>query len=176
MPLLRLSRRVSRSERFTVADVFDAPAERVIAQGRLVLCALSLAAIHLDPTQPARYASAAYDFLIAYSAFAAVLLVVTIWRFLGPTTRVLIHVVDIAVVSILLFLTDGPTSPFFAFFTFILLAATMRWRARAVLITAVVLALVLLTASFLEAANPIPPEPNDYALNKTVIRGANWMF
>src|SRR5437899_113592 len=172
MPLFRLSQRLSRSEPFIPADLLDAPAERVVAQGRLVLCALSVWAIHLDPTEPARYATTAYGLLIAYFAFSAALVALTILRILGPATRLVIHFVDIAVVSILLFLTDGPTSPFFAFFTFILLAATMRWRARAVLITAVALALVLLTASFLEAANPIPPEPADYALNKAVIRGA----
>jgi len=35
----------------------DAPVERIIAQGRFVLCLLSLLAVHLDPTQPAHYAA-----------------------------------------------------------------------------------------------------------------------
>src|SRR5262249_46828054 len=52
MPLLRSSSRLLRGEKITRADMFDAPSEEVIAQGRIVLCALSLLAIYLDPMQP----------------------------------------------------------------------------------------------------------------------------
>ena len=51
MPLLRSSRRVLRGEKITPADVFDVHTERVIAEGRAILCALSLLAIWLDPGQ-----------------------------------------------------------------------------------------------------------------------------
>src|SRR5262252_4667696 len=51
MPLLRSSRRILLGEKITPADVFDAHSERVIAEGRIILCALSLLAIWLDPGQ-----------------------------------------------------------------------------------------------------------------------------
>jgi hypothetical protein len=51
MPLLRSSRRILLGEKITRADVFDDHSERVIAQGRIILCALSLLAIWLDPAQ-----------------------------------------------------------------------------------------------------------------------------
>ena len=51
MPLLRSSRRILLGEKITPADVFDAHSERVIAEGRIILCALSLLAIRLDPGQ-----------------------------------------------------------------------------------------------------------------------------
>ena len=71
MPLLRSSSRLLRGEKITRADMFDAPSERVIAQGRIVLCALSLLAVYLDPMQPE---TAVPGVLIAYSVFAVVLL------------------------------------------------------------------------------------------------------
>src|SRR5215469_16829023 len=49
MPLLRSSRRVLLGEKITPADVFDAHSERVIAEGRAILCALSLLAIGSTP-------------------------------------------------------------------------------------------------------------------------------
>src|SRR5262245_24642170 len=72
MPLLRSSRRVLRGEKITPADVFDVHTERVIAQGRIILCALSLLAIWLDPGQLGDSPTAT-PVLIAYSALALAL-------------------------------------------------------------------------------------------------------
>ena len=66
-------------------------------------------------------------------------------------------------ISVLLSLTDGPTSPFFVFFTFALLAATLRWQWQAVVATAATLTGVLLIWIGTSGYND---------LNTAIIRGA----
>src|SRR6266566_4218020 len=73
MTLRSMSERLVDLERITSADIFNAPAERVIAQGRLLLCALATLAIQFAPTQPTQYAAAAELILWVYFAFAALM-------------------------------------------------------------------------------------------------------
>ena len=93
MPVLRSSRRILLGEKITPADVFDDHSERVIAQGRIVLCALSLLAIWLDPGQLADSPTAA-QVLIAYSALALALLAIPFWKFPGSVAGYLVHAAD----------------------------------------------------------------------------------
>src|SRR5262245_39789645 len=97
------------------------PSGRVIALGRLMLAALFLIAILIDVSQPAHAPEAAYALLGSYLLFAAAITVAT-WRnwwldarLAGPA-----HAIDIIFFAILVLLTEGFTSPFFAFFMFIL--------------------------------------------------------
>jgi signal transduction histidine kinase len=169
MVAMRLSDKLAYLARATRADMLNAPAERVIAQCRLLLCALSSLAIALEPTQPAQYAEATAQTLLAYLAFGAILVALTRYRFLSPRTCQAIHFADVVIISVLLCLTDGPTSPFFVFFTFALLAATLRWRWQAVVATAAVLAGVFLVAS-INKGTSASAEGND--LNTAIISGA----
>jgi signal transduction histidine kinase len=167
MALPRVSEKLVDWERITSADIFNAPAERVIAQGRLLLCALATLAIQFAPTQPTQYAAVAELILWVYFAFAAILVALTRYRFLTPAMRGLVHFVDVVMISELLFFTDGPTSPFFVFFTFALLAAMLRWQWQVVIATAVALMGVLFIiriTGVAAAAN------NDF--NAAIIRGA----
>jgi signal transduction histidine kinase len=154
-------------ERITSADIFNAPAERVIAQGRLLLCALAALAIQFSPTQPTQYAATAELILWAYLAFAAILVGLTRYRFLTPTMRGLVHFVDIVMISELLFFTDGPTSPFFVFFTFALLAAMLRWQWQVVIATVAALMGVLFIVWITRVATTA-----DNDLETAIIRGA----
>src|SRR5262245_25678910 len=141
-----VSAKTQRS-RLTRGDLLDAPADRVIAQARLVLCALSLIALQLDPVEPNAGAQPVYIVLQAYFAFAAVMVYARFRLHLPPALQYVVHGTDIAFISTLMVLTEGPISPFFLFFTFILLSATMRWNWPAVVATAAVMALVLLATS-----------------------------
>jgi signal transduction histidine kinase len=157
----QVSEKLVGLERITRADIFNAPAERVIALGRLLLCALSTLAIQLEPTEPAQHAANVQLTVMLYLLFAAILVPVTRYGFLSQRTRATIHAADIVFISVLVFLTDGPTSPFFVFFTFALLAATLRWQWQAVVATAAMLTGVLLLAG-----------TKDIDLNTAIIRGA----
>ena len=173
MPLLRLSD-VKRSKRVTLGDWLDIPADRVIAQGRLVLCALSLIALHFDPLQPTQLTMPAYSVLQAYFAFAAVMVYIGLRFRVPPAAQYAVHLADIAFTSILMFLTEGPTSPFFLFFTFVLLSATMRWNWQAVVATAAIIALVLLVAApWLATSRASAPDSVGDEFTQDLIRGAH---
>src|SRR5688500_13809968 len=108
-----------------IQSAFQHRSGRVIALGRLVLAAVFLLAIRLDPTQPSHFENATYAILVAYLAWAAAYLAMT-WSnwWLERRLALAAHILDIAMFGIMVYLTEGYTSPFFTFFVFILLSAT----------------------------------------------------
>lgn len=173
MPLLRLSRRILLGEKITPADVFDTHSERVIAQGRIVLCALSLLAIWLDPGQLAD-SPIATQVLIAYSALALALLAIPFWKFPGPVAGYLVHAADIGFLAALVILSQARPGPFFALFIlFILLAAALRWDWQGVLGTGAVLAVIILAVGVVASRSAPAGTSDSFALNGATVRGVN---
>jgi signal transduction histidine kinase len=120
---------------------------QIIAYSRLVLTGFALAAIYIDPDQPSRQAAATYALLALYTVYAAILVVAanprtTQWRW-GLAQ----HAVDLLACAALTYLTDGPTSPFFVFYTFALASGALRWGARGATATAAILLIVFLLIS-----------------------------
>jgi signal transduction histidine kinase len=147
-------------------QLFDAPAEIVIAHGRVVLAAFSLAAITIDPTEPPQLSLYVGATLSLYAAYAVALLGALHWRLLHNPNAWLIHSIDLAVLALLLFLTEGLTSPFLVFFTFVLLAASLRWDWQSIAVTMVVLVMI---AGLFTVASYGGPNLN---VGQAVIRGA----
>ena len=112
-------------------------AERVIATGRVVLAAFSLLAVWLDPSTPAQHAQTTYFLLLGYLGYA-LLVALFVWLTHVPLVRMgfATHVVDLLLFSVLTYLTEGPTSPFFIYFMFSIVSATLRWQWRGALWTA----------------------------------------
>lgn len=105
-------------------------AERLIATWRAVLAAASLLAIWLDPSEPSKHAETAYTLLIVYLAYALLLLLLT-WGSLRSPPRhlgIVTHVIDLAAFTLLLYFTEGATSPFFVYYVFSLFCAAARWQ------------------------------------------------
>lgn len=128
-------------------DALYAPqsrSERLIAGGRVVLAGSSLFAVWLDPSEPAKYAHIAYSLLAAYLVYSVVLALL-VWRS-TPAGRwqIVSHGFDLLFFLFFIYFTEGPASPFIAYFVFSLICATLRWRSRGTLWTA----LVSLTAFF----------------------------
>lgn len=124
---------------------FHHPSGRVIALGRLLLATLFMLAILIDVSQPAKAPIATYAMLGGYVAFAAALVFAT-WnnwwleaRIAGPA-----HAIDILVFMLLVFVTEGYTSPYFIFFVFVLLSAAIRWGWRETTLTAILLTVLYL--------------------------------
>jgi signal transduction histidine kinase len=112
--------------------------ERLIAIARLILAGVSLVAIRLDPSEPARYATFAYGLLAIYVAYAAVALLWVVQRDVVPfRSALLMHVLDVVSFITFLYFTEGATSPFFVYFVFSLLCGAMRWNSVGVVWTAV---------------------------------------
>lgn len=114
-------------------------AERLIATSRVVLALFSLLAVWLDPHTSATHARQTYLLLLAYLSYALTVASVA-WLAHGRIVRLglVTHVLDLLLFSLLTYLTEGPTSPFFTYFTFAIVAATLRWQWRGALWTAAV--------------------------------------
>jgi len=126
------------------------PSGRVIALGRLLLAAMFVLAIAIDVTQPAKAPMTTYALLGCYLVFAALLVVLT-WnnwwldaRLAGPA-----HAVDILLFTLLVFVTEGYTSPYLIFFVFLLLSAAIRWGWRETTLTAILLTVLYLGTGLL---------------------------
>ena len=149
------------------AQIFDAPAEIVIAHGRAVLAAFSLAAITIDPTEPERLAPLVAATLILYAAYAVALLGALHWRFVRNLRFWMVHSIDLLVVALLLFLTDGFSSPFLVFFTFALLAASLRWDWHGIALTIGVLVCIAGVVALVDST-----DGQMLDIKQSVIRGA----
>jgi len=155
---------------------FESPQEtlrraQVIATGRVFLAIVSLLAIYLDPTEPARYATLAYGLMIFYALFSVgAVAVLRRWENPATSSRILVHLVDLAWASFIILFTEGPNSPFFLFYTFVLLAAAYRWSSRETVLSAVAAFLLL----WIEAAvlrGPGGLLEGEFELNRLIMRG-----
>jgi signal transduction histidine kinase len=131
---------LAQPRRGRLADAFEHRSGRIIALCRAVMAAVFLFALWIDPGQPVRASTAGYALLASYLAFAAALLVVA-WRNWWWEHRLArgTFVIDILAFLFAVFFTesiaDDFTSPFLAFFAFLMLAATIRWDWRTTAIT-----------------------------------------
>ncbi len=128
------------------AKFFEERSSRMIAACRLALAVTFELSILLDPDQSTRDPVPALILLVGYILFAAEMVRIA-WRYwwiehkLGPVT----FMVDgFAFLAAAYFTESADTelaSPFLAFFTFLMLTATVRWSWRATLAAAVTLVL-----------------------------------
>jgi signal transduction histidine kinase len=109
-----------------------------------------LVAVSLDTSQPAHAPAQTYAFLASYLAFALLMAAAT-WRnwWLDARLGAPAHFVDMGVFTLIVFSTNGYTSPFFLFFMLPLLSAAIRWGWRETLATAATLVVLYLTAGLL---------------------------
>lgn len=129
--------------------------ERVLAVGRAFLTVTGLAAIYLDPEEPAQFAAVAYGVLAGYALYSLMVLAyVHQVRRLGPVHVATLHGLDILWTSVLTFVSQGPLSPFFLFFLFVVLAAAYRWAQAGTLLTTAIVSAVFLLQAGVAAAGP----------------------
>ncbi len=145
-----------------------ARAERLIALGRVILAGASLVAIYVDPSEPSRFAGLAYTCLAGYLGYALLLLAVA-WRIALPPAHLplLTHIFDLVTFSVLIYFTEGPTSPFYLYFTFSLTCATLRWGLSGTLWTGIFAVLAYVGLGIYTAE--IPGDPA-FELTRFVIR------
>jgi signal transduction histidine kinase len=128
-------------------EAFQHRSGRVISLARLLLATVFLGAIYADPSQPSRWPAAAYGVLAAYFAFAAFYLTLT-WTNWWLENRLArpAHWLDVTLFGLMVYLTEGYTSPFFTFSVFVILAATIKWGWRETATTAVAIILLFFVA------------------------------
>jgi signal transduction histidine kinase len=144
--------------------------ERLIASARLVLGSVCLVAIWFDPAEPARYAGLAYTLLALFVVYSATALVWVARRDVVPARfAVATQIFDLVNFVLLLYVTEGATSPFFVYFVFALLCAALRWNARGVVWTAVPTVIAFLG---LGAFAQHILRDHEFELNRFIIRSA----
>lgn len=124
-----------KSKKPSISEIYDAPVEVVIAFGRFVLSVVSLMAVAVGGSEPPEYAGVVLSVLELYSIYSSVMLLM-LARGRQPIEATTGHLIDLAVTSALLLMTQGLLGPFAFFFNFILLAASLRWNWRGVALTA----------------------------------------
>ena len=149
--------------------------ERVLAIGRAFLTVWGLVAVYVDPTEPSGLAELSYALLVGYALYSVIVLV-----FVERTTRLaprdgeFLHGIDILWTAALTFVSNGVSSPFFLFFTFVVLAAAFRWGFRATMITAAVVLGLVAVQTVILAAGPwgslVSLSGDD--INRTIMRVA----
>jgi signal transduction histidine kinase len=150
--------------------------ERVIAVGRAFLTLTGFLAIYLDPTEPARLREVTYTVLASY-AFYSVGVLTYVHRRTRMTRRHgrVLHGLDILWTSALTFVSEGPVSPFFLFFLFVVVAAAYRWGFRETAGTAAITVAVFLAETLIVVAGPWQTgwfASIDFELNQTILRVA----
>jgi len=146
--------------------------ERVLAIGRAFLTVIGLVAIYVEPTSPARLAELTYAVLFGYTVYSFIVLAfVHRATRLAPRDGEILHGIDILWTAALTFVTSGPTSPFFLFFLFVVLAAAYRWGQReTILTTAVIIALLLVETAIAGAWDRTWFPWTDLSNNRTILR------
>jgi hypothetical protein len=104
--------------------------EWLMAGTRVALAGGALLATVIDPQtyNPYPVVTSVIGMYFAYS-LAMLALVWAPVRF-ARGSRLAVHLFDFAIFSILIVASDGATSPFFVYFTFLLICATLRWQMR----------------------------------------------
>ncbi|WP_395396557.1 histidine kinase [Novosphingobium sp. BL-8A] len=159
MAKTRSAQRLSLAYRIDRADP-----ETLIAIARLLASSLSLVAVFVDPTTPRSNVSETYAVLCAYVLVSIAFLVIPIPPRRREASRILQTAIDILTLGVLAHYSNDLESPFFVFFTFALISATMRWGWRGVLATAALLQVLLFMVAIPDLGKP------NWAMNVLLMR------
>jgi signal transduction histidine kinase len=101
--------------------------ERWLATARVFLAVSTLVAIRMDPTELG-HSWAAYGLFVFYLA-NGILIIMLLRRRQRSTSafRLLVHAGDVVWPAVISIFAEGPRTPFFLFFFFVLAAAAYRW-------------------------------------------------
>jgi len=141
--------------------------EWLIATSRIVLAAGALLAVAVSPADALGTWSLAYS--LGWYLLYSVLVLGLVWtpvRF-ARGWDVAQHAFDLAAFSLFNYYTDSATSPFFAYFTFLVICGTLRWATRGAIWTAVA-TVALYTATSLHTSFVLGLRP--FGLNTFLIR------
>ena len=93
---------------------FDLQIERLIAAARVALSGFTLLTMYLDPAEFPDNVSEISITLSVYLALALITLSVAINGRIRPEWHILLHICDIALISLSMYWSKGPASPDFS--------------------------------------------------------------
>jgi hypothetical protein len=119
--------------------------------------------------EPAGHAGASHG-LVAYLAYAAAVAGLAYAQHAsGAAFRLSTHGIDLLVFSLLTFFTEGATSPFFLYFAFAVVVASLRWQWRGTLFTTAVALTAFMVIGFSRTETLRDPQ---FELNTFLFRSA----
>lgn len=133
-------------------------AERLIASGRTLLAIVSLLVMEIDRAVAEQRTHMMVVFAAVYALYCAIVGLL-VWRVpvQSVRARVVTHVVDLAVYSLLLILTQRPVSPFATLFFFSLFCAALRFPTAGIAGTGVAVAAIYTASSLIGGVTHLDP-------------------
>jgi hypothetical protein len=128
----------------------------MVAFGRLLLSLFALVSVYMDPSQPTGDPTITYGLGAAYCFFSAAIIALTLRGFGTPRLGILTHIIDVAFFAGLIYLTDGVTSPFFVYFTFVLFSSAIGWGWQGAVATTIATVTFFLALTFTGSTDPSP--------------------
>ena len=123
--------------------------EQWLATARVILAISALVAIRMDPTELG-HSWTAYGLFIFYMANGGLIMMLLRRREQSTAAfRLLVHAGDIVWPALISIFSEGPRTPFFLFFVFVLAAAAYRWGLIETLATAAAEVALLWLESFI---------------------------
>ena len=111
--------------------------ELVLGLSRAVLALLSAVAVYIDPTEPVKYTRIAHWIMMSWAGYSVMVAMMLRYYRLPRWAPVVLHALDILWPAVISIFTQGPNSPFIAYFIFALAAAGFRWGLPETMATAV---------------------------------------
>ena len=143
--------------------------ELVLARARTFLGACCLIAVYVDPSYPLQYSALATGFVAGYlvCSVGSLFLLHFGRTHVSARLQVIIHGIDLVWAIAITLVSAGPSSLFFLFFIFVLLAAAYRWGLQNVLITTA----ITIAALGAEALIVNTPEvAGEFETNRLIVR------
>jgi signal transduction histidine kinase len=160
-----------RSQGATTAAIPEYPPrvrlEWLIAISRIFLAGGALLAVAFSPSDPLTHLTLTYA--LGWYLVYSVLVLALVWtpvRF-AKGWGLAQHAFDLAAFSLFNFFTDAVSSPFFVYFTFLVISGTLRWESRGAVWTAIATA-ILYAATTAHASFFLQVRP--FILNLFLIR------
>ena len=143
----------------------EAVDRRTVTLLRVLLAVAALTVTLIDPSAPERFVEISYGLLGAYCLYST-LLYVAVHQGRSPLPVRWSHWIDVAWFTVLIALSNGPSSIFFFFYLFPILVASFRWGfAEGMRVTGTCTILFILFAYF-AAGSPTA----EFELNRFLIR------
>jgi signal transduction histidine kinase len=149
----------------------DPRIERLIAVARVVLVALTLLALNIDPLDPPANHDRVILILLSYVAIASAFAIISFLDWRAGAWRLVTHVADVGMAALLLQLSSLSVSPFFSYFVFVLLAGTLRWNSAGAIWTTAGAFILYVAIVWIEALGSYPSSSDSASpLNRAVVQ------
>jgi signal transduction histidine kinase len=126
-------------EKFTLEDDWLLHRERAVAWLRVGFAALAVIVIQLNPERVARFPLLSFFSLSSFLIYSlAVLYLAKKNKLTAPPIDVLTNSLDVVWIAVIVFSTGGTRTPFFFYYSFPVITASLRWGLKGSLPVAVV--------------------------------------